>query len=160
VLKTFLGENMKSAKILKECLTAIQHHNFDKAAKCMADDFHFSAAVPKAINKQEWFSIHKALGHAFPDFSFNLVVAEEGHGTVTGTFTLSGTHKGTLDLLLQGIRLAATGKVIKLPQEKFVAHFHDGKLSSLEVEAVADGGLAGILKQLGLEAAAAKPALS
>jgi predicted ester cyclase len=137
-----------SAKILKECIKAIQSHNFDKAAKCLEDNFQFLGADHKPISKQEWLTLHKALGHAFPDFSFNLVVLEENHGKVTGHFSFTGTHKDTLDLLLLGIRLPATGMSIQLPVENFTAQFHGGLLHLLEMQPVEDGGFAGILKQL------------
>ena len=139
---------MASAKILKECIKAIQSHNFDKAAKCIEEDFQFLGSDQNPIDKQQWLTLHKALGHAFPDFSFNLVVLEEDHGKVSGQFSFTGTHKDTLDLLLLGFRLPATGLLIKLPVESFTAQFHGGLMHRLEMKPVEDGGFAGILKQL------------
>jgi hypothetical protein len=76
------------------------------------------------------------------------VVLEEDHGKVSGHISFTGTHKDTLDLLLLGIRLPATGMLIKLPVERFTAKFHGGLMQRLEIEPVEDGGFAGILKQL------------
>lgn len=140
---------MKPIQVVKECMAAIEARDFDRAAQCLTDDFQFFGGMPKAASKQEWLGVHKAMCQALPDFKFNLSNATEKEGKVYGQVRLTGTHKGALFIPALGVNAPATGKAIALPMEKFEAQIHANKLKRLEVATLEEGGLAGMVKQMG-----------
>ncbi len=141
---------MKPIQIVKECMAAIEARDFERAAQCLTDDFQFIGGLPKPIGKQEWLGVHKALRQAMPDFKFNLSNATEKEGKVNGQVRLTGTHKGTLTIPSLDLTVLATGKSVALPKEKIEAQIQTNKMKRLEVTPVEGGGLAGIVKQMGV----------
>jgi predicted ester cyclase len=96
--------------------------------------------------------MQQSLSKAFPDWRFNVESLREEGGKIRGTVQITGTHKGELDLSALGMpRIAATGKSIKLPRSEITITYSDGKLTSLDSPAPVDGGVAGILSQLGIK---------
>ena len=130
---------------------AIEARDFDRALSLLTDDFTFSGATPVPLNKHQWIGVHRALGAAMPDFSFGyqLVKAQGDH--VSSSVSLTGTHTQELVLPMPEFpRVAATGNKIALPKERIELSIKGNQVSALAVESVPDGGLLGILKQMGV----------
>jgi hypothetical protein len=71
---------------------------------------------------------------------------------VRTTNQLTGTHSGDLDLSGMGMGvIPATGKSFSLPPEESEATVEGGKMVALHVYSTPEGGLAGILRQIGVE---------
>ena len=66
---------------------------------------------------------------------------------------ITGTHTNDLDLTPMGMtKVPATGKSVSNPVEHPEITIKDGKITSIHVADVTpDGGVGGILKQLGVE---------
>ena len=94
-----------------------------------------------------------AMSAAFPDWSFNASEFVEEGDTVRVTVQITGTHTGDLDLSPMGLpKVPATGKKIKNPVEHPVVTIKGGKITGVHVgDVTPDGGVPGILKQLGVE---------
>lgn len=142
---------MNAQEITAKVLRAIEEQDWAGAQAWLTDDFTFSGAMPKPISGQEWLGVHRALANAMPDFRFNYAATSGDNGTAEGTVSLTGTNTGELAVPIPGIpRVPATGKHIALPKERFQATARDNKLSNYKVEPVPDGGVLGILKQMGV----------
>jgi predicted ester cyclase len=134
---------------------AFQAGDFDTAASYMADDFVFSGPTPEPISGAAWLGLSAALRAAFPDLNYNFRVVSVDGDVVTTSNQLVGTHTGDLDLSGIGMGvIPATGKTISLPEEGSEAIVEDGRLVSLHIHTTPQGGIMGILSQLGIEVAA------
>ncbi|MCL4487315.1 MAG: nuclear transport factor 2 family protein [Chloroflexi bacterium] len=142
---------MNAQQITQKVLKAIEDQDWDAAMGLLTDDFRFSGAVPQPITAQEWIGVHRALANAMPDLRFNYVAGQGDEKSAEGTVALTGTNTGALNLPLPGLpKVPATGKRIALPKEHVQMTARGDKLSNYEVEAVPDGGVPGILKQMGV----------
>lgn len=143
---------MTALEMSKKLLEALEANDTTAAAKYLSDDFTFSGPVPKPISGREWLGMQQNLSKAFPDWKFNVTDLREEGGKVRGTVQITGTHKGELDLSGIGMgRIAATGKAIKLPREELTLTVSNGKFASLNSPAASNGGVMGILSQLGVK---------
>jgi len=95
-----------------------------------------------------WY-IHPLTGA--PDITVNYIPSSESYGVVHGSVQLIGTHTNKLDLRIPGVPwVFATGKRITLPREKVDIAVERGKVTVLQVASLPDGGLMGILAQMGV----------
>ena len=142
---------MNAQQITEKVLKAIEDQDWDGAMGYLTDDFRFSGAVPQPITAKEWLGVHRALANAMPDLRFNYVAGRGDDKSAEGTVSLSGTNTGTLSLPLPGLpTVPATGKRIALHKEHVKMSARGDKLYKYEVEATPDGGVPGILKQMGV----------
>jgi hypothetical protein len=146
------GENhMNAQQITQQVLKAIEDQDWARAQSMLADDFTFSGAVPQPINRAAWLGVHRALANAMPDLRFNYSATGGDDGTAEGTVSVSGTNTGELALPLPGVpKVPATGKKIANPKERVWVKARGDKLINYQVEQVPDGGVPGILKQMGV----------
>ncbi len=116
----------------------------------LADDFQFLGVTPQPLGRQEYLGFMHSINTAFPDFKFEEVSSSESGDTVTIKHHITGTQTGPLNL--PGVPpIPATGKKIRLPEETSVFTFAGGKATKYQAHPAPDGGLPGILKQLGVE---------
>ncbi len=142
---------MNAQQITQKVLKAIEDQDWALAQSLLADDFTFSGAVPQPISGPEWLGVHRALANAMPDVRFNYVATGGDDGIAEGTVQVSGTNTGELALPMPGLpRIPATGRKITNPRERVWVKARGDKLINYEVEQVPDGGVPGILKQMGV----------
>ena len=142
---------MNAQELTQQVVNRIDAQDFDGALALLTDDFTFSGAVPQPISGKEWIGVHRALAAAMPDFRVNYVAAGGQNGAAEGTVSLTGTHTGELVLPIPGIpRVPATGKKLVWPKEPVRVTARGGKLSNYRVESVPNGGISGMLKQMGV----------
>jgi len=140
---------MSPREILSEVLVALDKGNYDKVLSLLSGDFKFSGPVPEPVGANEFVAFERALRAALPNLRHNGKVYSEAEGEwVRGEVRVTGTHKSVLDMPAIP-PVEATGKKIKLPTERWVALVRDGKIISFAAEVGPDGGLIGILKQIG-----------
>ncbi|MFQ6675741.1 MAG: nuclear transport factor 2 family protein [Fidelibacterota bacterium] len=134
-------------------MNLVEAGRYEDAESLMSDDFTFIGPVPEPISGGEWLDLHRRMKEALPDFSFNLSALEEAEGRVRTTIQITGTHLNDLDLSNLGIPIIkATGRTVQLPVEHPEFTVEGGKATSLLVRDVGpDGGVSGILRQLGVE---------
>ena len=141
---------MTKTETVRALLSAIEGQRWDEARGYLSDDFEFSGATPQPVNADAWLAVHKAFAAAMPDFSFNARDILEQSGEVLLVLQPSGTQTRELALPMPGMpAIAPTGKRVQLPPEACDCAFQGDKLVSYHVQSTADGGVAGILKQLG-----------
>src|SRR3954465_545316 len=139
---------MNAQQLAHDLFDAIEAQQFDRALGSLTDDFQFSGPVPVPLNGQQWIGVHRAFATAMPNITVSYQDGSASDGASTGSIQLSGTHTGEFALPMPGIpRVPATGRTITLPREGFAATVRDGKIAAINVEALPNGGLGGILAQ-------------
>jgi predicted ester cyclase len=143
---------MSAIDIVKEGLAAIEAGDFKKAESLVADDFVFAGPTPQPLGKREFIGTQMAMHKAFPDWRFNATDFKENGEEVTTMMQITGTQTGELSLPMPGFQtIPPSGKKISLPKEPTTLIVKNGKLASLKASVSADGGVPGILKQLGVK---------
>src|SRR5579885_1669543 len=116
----------------------------------VSDDFQFLGVTPQTLGKQEFLGFIQSLHTAFPDFKFNETSASESGDTATIKHKITGTHTGTFNV--PGLPpIPATGKKFALPEETSVFTFKGEAVVKYTAHPAPDGGLPGILAQLGVQ---------
>ncbi len=140
---------MSSAEVIAETFAALDAGDYETAAGLLDREFEFSGPTLQPLGAKEFIAFESALRSAMPNLKHNcLVYSTEDGDWVRGQVQIAGTHRRPLDLPNLPI-LAATRKRVKLPAERFVAVVRDGRIVSFAADVGPDGGLMGILKQLG-----------
>lgn len=120
-----------------------------KAGEYMADDFVFAGATPQPLDKQSALGFWAGVRTAFPDFKHNTSDFEERDGKLFATVAVSGTHLG--DLNIPGLpAIPPTGKKVQLPRERIELSYRGDLFTEWLVEEVPNGGIRGILGQIGV----------
>jgi predicted ester cyclase len=107
--------------------------------------------LPQAVPAMQAINIMSALKTAFPDLQFNIE-----HVTVNGNqakveATWGGTNTGSLSLPMPGMpNVPPTGKKVSVKDDYLVTVQGD-KVSHMEVQSPANGGIPGALSQLGIK---------
>jgi predicted ester cyclase len=141
---------MSNLDLARKALHAFSSGDMATMNTLMADDFQFLGVTPQPLGKPEYLGFMSAINTAFPDFKFEEVSASESGDTVTIKHHITGTQTGPLNL--PGMpSIPATGKKMRLPEETSVFTFAGSKVSKYLGEPAPDGGLPGMLKQLGVE---------
>ncbi len=143
---------MNTSELAQAFAQAINANDWGSVADFLADDFQFSGPVPEPVGAAEWIGLNRMLQAGMPDMSINLrIVSVEGE-LVRSTDHLTGTHTADLDLTPLGLGvIPATGRRVSLPQELGVARVRDGKIVSIHLDTSAEGSIAELLAQLGVE---------
>lgn len=146
-----LEEPTDALTITSRVLQAIEAQDFDAARALLSDDFQFSGATPVPVTGDQWLAVHRALAQAMPDFSFHYKLSGGENDKTEGTVQVGGTHTGTFNPPLPGLpSVPPTGKKILNPTERVWVTAQNGKLTSWEVEHLPNGGVVGILSQMGV----------
>lgn len=142
---------MSADQVVQQVFSNIDAQKFDVVLSLLSDNYTFSGATPTPINGQAWVAVHRALAAAMPDLRMNYRTTSVNGNQVQGTVELQGTHTGELALPIPGLpRVAPTGKAIKLPLEHIQVQTTNGKVAAIEVEDLPNGGVKGILMQMGV----------
>jgi hypothetical protein len=142
---------MSNSEIVGELFGALDAGNDDAARGCLDKNFMFSGLTPAALDGREFVAFVRSLRQAMPDLKIHAVATWEGPaGEVRGESRIGGTHRNALDLPFVP-KVNATNRVVTLPTEHWTAYVRNGKVASLHSEVGADGGLPGLLVQLGRE---------
>lgn len=141
---------MSDLDLARKALHAFSSGDVTTMNSLTADDFQFLGVTPQPLTKQDYMGFMHTINAAFPDFKFVETTASESGDTVTIKHHITGTHTGALNL--PGMpSIPATGKKIYLPEETSFFTFKDGKAIKYLGEPAPDGGLPGMLKQLGVQ---------
>jgi hypothetical protein len=129
--------------------------NMGDAAKVkglLSPDAMVSGGVlPKPMPAMEAFKIVGGLYAAMPDLKFDIqhVVVKGDEAIVNAVW--SGTQTAQLSLMPGMPTVPPSGKKVSV-KDTFVIHVQNDKVTHMHVESPADGGIPGVLKQLGVQA--------
>lgn len=143
---------MKPSEIANQFFQAVEMNDFNKAGNLLSDDFTLEGITPTPLNKQEFLNVHSALNSGLPDFRFNHRIVKETANEVEVSVRLTGTHTKDMQPPIPGMELIrATNRIITMPEEKIRLLIKNNRVAKTFVEPVQNGGLPGLLKQIGVD---------
>ena len=109
------------------------------------------AVLPQPMPAMEAFNLISAMKTAFPDLKFEAEKVTVNGNQATVNVQLSGTNTGTLSMPLPGMpgSIPPTGKKVSVP-DVLVLTMEGDKISHMNIDSPADGGLPAILSQIGV----------
>jgi hypothetical protein len=114
------------------------------------EDMTFSGPVPKPLKREEYVSLMKNLVAGIPDWNFHARNFSADGDTVRVTVEITGTQTRTLKPVMPGMEaLPPTNRKFKLPEEHLTVKVQGDRISEFHADVPANGGLPGILAQLG-----------
>ena len=116
-----------------------------------ADAMASGGVLPQPIPMKDTVSILSGLKTALPDLQFDVdqVTVDGDKATVMATW--SGTNTGPLSLPMPGMpTIPPTGKKLSV-KDTYIVTVTGDKVSHMQVESPAGGGIPGALSQMGIE---------
>lgn len=143
---------MDTKQVAEAFLAAFKAGDLKKGRSYLADGFTFSGPVPEPASADQWMGIVSGMKAAFPDINYNIMITGYDGNKAMSTTQLTGTHTADWDLSPLGMGvIPATGKSFSNPKEEGVMTIEDGKITSYHIDAKEGSGIAGILKQIGVQ---------
>jgi predicted ester cyclase len=116
-----------------------------------ADAMASGGVLPQPIPVMEAMKVMSGLTTAFPDVKFDVQQVTVNGNQATVKATWSGTNTGPLSLPMPGMAtIPPTGKKVSV-KDAYVITVQGDKVSHMKVDSPADGGIPGMLAQLGVK---------
>ena len=121
-------------------------------AKLTPDAIASGGILPQPLPAMEAFGLVGALKAGFPDIKYEPLQVTVNGDKARVKFQMTGTQTGPLSLPIPGLpaTIPPSGKKVKV-EDVFVVTVQGDKISHLEVDSPADGGIPAILTQLGVK---------
>ena len=120
-------------------------------AHVTADAMVSGGVLPQPMPAMEAFNLISAMTAAFPDLKFEVEQVTVNGDQATVETQWSGTQSGTLNLGMPGMpAVPPSGKKVSV-KDTYVVTVQDDKVSRMQVESPADGGIPAALGQLGVK---------
>ena len=143
---------MENAKIVEEVFSGMERNDFAKAESYASKDMKVTGPAPIPLGANEFFGTMKALVAGIPDWKFNYKIGRESNNIIETKIKITGTHTREMPSPLPGLKnIPLTNRTIRMPEETVTFTFNNNKVINVNVEKVQDGGVPGLLKQLGVE---------
>lgn len=145
---------MTNSEILKKWGASTVNGDWETFNALTSDDFQLIGPGPEPLDKQAYQGWIKSVVEANTNHSNNLELTSVSDNVFKGTVQMEGTHSKDWDLSFMGLGIIpVTGKSWRNPKENLTVTLKDGKIVKCEVEVPENGGIGGILTQLGVELA-------
>ncbi len=132
-----LVSNMNNAAKIKAMLTA--------------DAMASGGVLPQPIPVMEAMKVMDGLTTAFPDLKFDVQQVTVNGNQATVKAMWSGTNTGALSLPMPGMpSIPPTGKKVSV-KDTYVVTVQGDKVSHMQVDSPADGGIPAALAQIGVK---------
>lgn len=143
---------MSNLEVAKRVADFLESRDLKGLQALLSDDFRAKGGTLE-LPKQQALGYLQIFFTTFPDHRFGFADFDDEGDLVYCTGQETGTHKGVLDLnpLRMPVSLPPTGKSFNLPKTVFTFRVAGDKVTYMDEEAAKGGGLAGILKQLGVK---------
>ena len=107
--------------------------------------------LPQPMPAMEAFNIIGGLMTGFPDLKFEVEQVTVNGDQATVKATWGGTQTGALDMGMPGMpAVPPTGKKVSV-KDTYIVTVQGDKVSQIQVESPADGGIPAMLAQLGVK---------
>ena len=142
---------MSVEQVARDLITMMTDVEATKA-RLTPDAMASGGVLPQPMPALEAFNIISGLQTAFPDLKFEVEEVAVNGDQATVKAQISGTNTGPLSLPMPGMpsNIPPTGKKVSA-KDVFVVTVQGDKVSRLQVDSPADGGLPAILAQLGIK---------
>ena len=116
-----------------------------------ADAVASGGVLPAPMPAMEAFNMIGGLNSGFPDLKFEVRQVTVNGNQATVQAQVSGTNTGPLSLPMPGMpSIPPTGKKVSVP-DTYIVTVQGDKVSHLQVDSPADGGIPAMLVQLGVK---------
>lgn len=150
---------MTGTEIVKAFITALESKDFEGAASWLSEGFQFSGGGMKPMGRMEFIALERALFSAFTAYTHNIGRLHEEGEVVHAVVRITGIHTGSIPVPGKP-PVAATGRAIGLPEQQVEYRIDEGKIAAIRLEPAEDGGIDGLLRQLGAARTTAMPSRS
>jgi SnoaL-like polyketide cyclase len=140
---------MNVEQIARDFITSMNDVNATESYLTL-DAVSAGGVLPQPIPAREAIGLLSALKTAFPDLRFDVqnVTVNGNQATVQAVWT--GTNSGALSMPFPGMQnVPATGKQVSV-KDTYIVTVDGEKISRLEVNSPADGGIPAALGQIGV----------
>jgi predicted ester cyclase len=143
----------ETIELVRNFTTAIDNNQPDEYEPYLADTFHFEGWTPKPLDRQGFLDLISGLKAGIPGLAFNIHnMIDEDDTTVSATWHVTGYQSDSFVLPVLGTPpIPQTGRSISLPTEDVVYKLQDDKITAIHATTNDEGGVRGILKQLGID---------
>jgi len=126
--------------------------NIEKVKSMVTPDAMASGGVlPMALPVMDAMNVVSGLATAFPDFKIDIQQVTLNGNQATVKVMWGGTNNGPLNLGIPGMpSMPATGKKVSV-KDSYIVTVQGDKVSHMEVNSPADGGIPAALMQLGVK---------
>lgn len=139
-------------EIVKMFMNALEANEFETAIEYLAADFLFSGWTPQPLNKEGFMAVIEGLKDGMPGLIFNLHNVQDEENHVTGTLHITGYQTNSFALPQLNLpHIPQMARSVSLPTEDVEYSLENGQIESMRVQQVTDGGLKGLLHQLGTD---------
>jgi predicted ester cyclase len=132
----------------------VSHMNDAEKIKTMvtADAVASGGVLPQPIPLMEAMKVMDGLTTAFPNLKFDVQQVTVNGNQATVNAVWSGKNSGPLSLPMPGMpTIPATGKMVSV-KDTYLLTVQGEKVSHMQVESPADGGIPAAIAQLGVKA--------
>ena len=140
---------MSAEQIARDFITSMNDVNAAEAY-LTPDAVAAGGVLPQPIPAKEAISLMSALNAAFPDLKFDIQSVTVDGDVATVKTIWSGTNNGDLNMLGMP-SIPATGKQVSV-KDTYIVTVQGDKVSRIEVNSPADGGIPAALGQIGVVA--------
>ena len=135
--------------IVNNFMHAMESEHFNLAREITSDDFIFEDPSGSKFDVNYFINVHSPLIAACQPWTFGMSNFREKNNSVFSVSQIRAKHTKDLIHSMLGIKMPATNININLPKMSVTCKFSDKKISYLKVSAPKDGGLTGLLHQIG-----------
>lgn len=143
---------MEETKIVEDFFNAIEKNDFNTAESLLSKNFKVFGVAPEPLGAKEYLGVHRAFNQGMPDFKFNYNISNVKNNIIETKVALTGTQTKEIPAPIPGLQnIPPTNKKVKMPEETVTITLKDKKIETVTLQNVPNGGLPGVLKQLGVE---------
>jgi hypothetical protein len=148
-----------ASDIVTSFMGSLERKNFDRAASYLAEDFLIGGLTPKPLDKSAFITVVSGLAAGIPNLSYHPQDIHEIQEQLQGegsreqaTIHITGHQTDSFILPPLGLPpIPQMGKSISLPEEQWDYTVKNGKIARIETGRAPDGGIKGLLHQLGTD---------
>jgi len=145
---------MSAEQVVRDFLNTFETQGVEPAIPYLADNLGLSAVNPPLQGgKQEFIGQGALIKEAMPDYRWGVQTMNTQGNQITVTMRWTGTHSGILRLsgFVPGAPdVPPSGKKLSVA-DKFIFTVQGDKITRVHIDSPTDGGLVGMLQQLGIQ---------
>jgi predicted ester cyclase len=143
---------MSVREVFEKASASIQAHDIDGYARLLSEDAKFTGPGPEPLGKQAYLATLRTMLNAFPDLQYHYRIIGDDGNLLRYASYFSGAHTGELDLSTWSMGIVpATGKTFRTSEEVGEVTVENGRITRIQIHARENGGIRGILKQIGIQ---------
>ena len=144
---------MSTIETVQNFITALEDNRDDEVTGVLHSQFMFTGWTPKPLNKTDFLTTMKELKAGIPSLMFNLHNLAEQGNTVTGSIQIAGYQSDSFSISALSLPpVPQMARSISLPVEDVSFELNGDTITRWNVHHVTDGGISGLLHQLGIDA--------